>query len=105
MQRMRVGTERKVIIPAYLAYGKRGKGCSNGGVNCIIPPNSKLELTMEVLKIDKAIQLDDGYFRRQTAIDKADAKSSLKLPALIATMLFCSVIVGRHRLFAANTRV
>lgn len=40
---MRVGEQRKLIIPAELAYGQTGKGK--------IPPNSRLTFEVEVLKI------------------------------------------------------
>jgi FKBP-type peptidyl-prolyl cis-trans isomerase FkpA len=48
VQGMRVGSQRRLIIPSHLAYGERGAG---GGV---IPPNAMLLFDIELLAIEEA---------------------------------------------------
>jgi FKBP-type peptidyl-prolyl cis-trans isomerase len=43
---MRVGGKRKLLIPAELGYGKKGKGKD-------IPPNAALELDVELVNVEK----------------------------------------------------
>ncbi|KAK3266418.1 hypothetical protein CYMTET_24954, partial [Cymbomonas tetramitiformis] len=47
---MKVGGVRRLSVPADLAYGARGAGCTKDGV-CTIPPNSRMEFTVELLGI------------------------------------------------------
>lgn len=47
VQGMRVGSQRRLIIPSHLAYGDRGAG---GGV---IPPNATLLFDIELLAIEQ----------------------------------------------------
>jgi peptidylprolyl isomerase len=47
---MRVGSKRLLRIPAALAYGSRGAGC-RGPANCIIPPGSTLDFSVELKRI------------------------------------------------------
>lgn len=53
MPRMRQGGKRTVLIPSILAYGRTGRGCKiskeAGGKVCLIPPNSALELTVDLI--------------------------------------------------------
>ena len=48
VQGMRVGSQRRLIVPSDLAYGERGAG---GGV---IPPNATLVFDIELLAIEQA---------------------------------------------------
>jgi FKBP-type peptidyl-prolyl cis-trans isomerase FkpA len=48
VQGMRVGSQRRLVIPSHLAYGERGAG---GGV---IPPNATLLFDIELLGIEEA---------------------------------------------------
>eukprot|EP00465_Bigelowiella_longifila_P005209 CAMPEP_0185276744 /NCGR_PEP_ID=MMETSP1359-20130426/56894_1 /TAXON_ID=552665 /ORGANISM="Bigelowiella longifila, Strain CCMP242" /LENGTH=151 /DNA_ID=CAMNT_0027870541 /DNA_START=201 /DNA_END=656 /DNA_ORIENTATION=- len=58
LEAMQVGSVRRAIIPASLAYGDGKRGCNSDG--CAIPPNSKLELTVELIGIKGVTQLSGG---------------------------------------------
>eukprot|EP00747_Dinoflagellata_sp_TGD_P034772 gnl/TRDRNA2_/TRDRNA2_137453_c0_seq1.p1 gnl/TRDRNA2_/TRDRNA2_137453_c0~~gnl/TRDRNA2_/TRDRNA2_137453_c0_seq1.p1 ORF type:complete len:292 (-),score=42.48 gnl/TRDRNA2_/TRDRNA2_137453_c0_seq1:45-920(-) len=56
MPRMKVGGKRQVIIPPFLGYGKRRTVKSALGTT--IPPNSDLDLTIEVLSVTPDARMD-----------------------------------------------
>eukprot|EP00470_Lotharella_oceanica_P016413 CAMPEP_0170182390 /NCGR_PEP_ID=MMETSP0040_2-20121228/27738_1 /TAXON_ID=641309 /ORGANISM="Lotharella oceanica, Strain CCMP622" /LENGTH=278 /DNA_ID=CAMNT_0010427779 /DNA_START=46 /DNA_END=882 /DNA_ORIENTATION=- len=58
LEPMRVGGVRRAVVPAELAYGKLKRGCA--GDTCAIPPNSRLELTVELTGIKGITQLSGG---------------------------------------------
>eukprot|EP00747_Dinoflagellata_sp_TGD_P060477 gnl/TRDRNA2_/TRDRNA2_152044_c0_seq2.p1 gnl/TRDRNA2_/TRDRNA2_152044_c0~~gnl/TRDRNA2_/TRDRNA2_152044_c0_seq2.p1 ORF type:complete len:285 (+),score=57.98 gnl/TRDRNA2_/TRDRNA2_152044_c0_seq2:73-927(+) len=47
MSPMNVGGKRIVLIPARLAFGKKGQGCNDK--KCFIPPDNALEFTVEIV--------------------------------------------------------
>jgi FKBP-type peptidyl-prolyl cis-trans isomerase len=49
MATMAVGGTRRLVVPAALAYGERGAGCTKDA--CMIPPGAAMEFRIELLAV------------------------------------------------------
>lgn len=49
MPPMKVGGTRKALIPPSMGYGSRAQGCRGDGSECLIPADSILEFTIELV--------------------------------------------------------
>eukprot|EP00746_Dinoflagellata_sp_MGD_P142810 gnl/MRDRNA2_/MRDRNA2_75731_c0_seq2.p1 gnl/MRDRNA2_/MRDRNA2_75731_c0~~gnl/MRDRNA2_/MRDRNA2_75731_c0_seq2.p1 ORF type:complete len:168 (+),score=40.98 gnl/MRDRNA2_/MRDRNA2_75731_c0_seq2:215-718(+) len=72
MPRMKEGGQRTVLLPAFLAYGRKGRGCkiNKDGKVCEVPPNSVLELTINLSKVTRSNEGIEYRSKETTASGK-----------------------------------